>query len=76
MYIDLTNLIPQPDLQNLSSVSELLAQVSEQPLRENSTVVYTVSVLTVCQMCPLRGNRPNCNQCNRYMKKEGEKHET
>lgn len=59
--IDLTKLIPQPDLRNLSDVSELLEQVLEQPLKENLTVVHVVSVPTVCQMCPFRGNRPNCS---------------
>nr|DAI04394.1 MAG TPA: hypothetical protein [Caudoviricetes sp.] len=67
MNIDLSKLIPQPNLQNLSCASELLAQVSTQPLKENSTVLHAVSVPTVCQMCPLRGNRPNCNQCNRFL---------
>lgn len=67
MYIDLIKLIPQSDLQNLSSASELLALVSGQPLKENSTVVHAVSVPTVCQMCPLRGNKPSCNQCNRFL---------
>lgn len=59
--IDLIKLIPQPDLRNLFDDSELLSQVSVQPLKENSTVVHAVSVPTVCQMCPLRGNRPNCS---------------
>ncbi len=67
MYINLTKLIPQPDLRNLSDVSELLAQVSVQSLKENSTVVHAVSVPTACQMCPLHGNRPSCNQCNRFL---------
>ena len=67
MYIDLTKLIPQPDLRNLSDVSELLAQVSGQSLKGNSTVVHAVSVPSVCQMCPLRGNRLNCSQCNRFI---------
>ena len=37
--IDLIKLIPQPDLRNLFDDSELLSQVSVQPLKENSTVV-------------------------------------
>lgn len=67
MYINLTKLIPQPNLQNLFYASELLAQVSAQSLKENSTVVHVVSVPTACQMCPLHGNRPSCNQCNRFL---------
>ena len=67
MNIDLLKIIPQLNLQNLSDVSELLVQVSGQPLKENSTVVHVVSVPTVCRMCPLLGNRPNCNQCNRFL---------
>lgn len=66
MY-DLTKVIPQINTQNLSDVSELLAQVSAQLLKENSVVVHAVSIPTVCQMCPLRGNRPSCNQCNRFL---------
>ena len=45
--IDLTKLIPQPDLRNLSDVSGLLEQVFGQPLKENLTVVHAVSVPTV-----------------------------
>lgn len=60
MNIDLSKLIPQPNLQNLFDASV-------QPLKENSTVVHAVSVPTVCQMCPLRGSRPNCSQCNRFL---------
>lgn len=67
MNIDLSKLIPQPNLQNLSYASELLAQVSAQPLKENSTAVHAVSVPMVCQMCPLRENRPGCSQCNRFL---------
>ena len=67
MNIDLSKFIPQPNLQNLSCASEFLSQVSVQPLEENSTVVHAVSVPTVCQMCHLRENRPNCNQCNRFL---------
>nr|DAZ32316.1 MAG TPA: hypothetical protein [Caudoviricetes sp.] len=67
MNIDLSKLIPQPNLQNLSYASEFLSQVSAQPLKENSTVVHAVSVPTACQMCPLHGNRPSCSQCNRFL---------
>ena len=48
-------------------VWDILEQVSAQPAKENSAVVHAVSVPTVCQMCPLRGNRPNCSQCNRFL---------
>lgn len=59
--------INQPDLQNLSSFSELPTQVSIQPLKEISIVVHAVSVPSVCLQCPLRGNRPNCNHYNRFV---------
>ena len=57
----------QYHLQNLSVSWEHLEQFLVQHKEENSTVVHAVSVLTVCQMCPLRGNRPNCSQCNRFL---------
>lgn len=59
--------ITQPDLRNLSFSLELPAQPLIQPLEENSTVVYAVSVPEVCRLCPLRKNRLSCNHCNRFL---------
>ena len=65
--IILPKTINQSDLQNQFDVSEFLPLVSEPRLEENSTVVYAVSVPTACRTCPLRGNRLNCTQCNRFV---------
>lgn len=67
MTIDLFKLIPQPNLQTPFDASELLAQVSAQPLKENLSVVHAISVPTACQMFPLRENKPRCSQCNRFL---------
>lgn len=58
--IDLTKLISQPDLRNLSSASELLAQVSGQPLKENSIAKHVGRVPMACQNCPYLQNELNC----------------
>lgn len=66
VYREILN-INQLDLQNQFDVSELLTRVSELPLEENSTVVHAVSIPTICHLCPLHGNKPNCNHCNRFL---------
>lgn len=60
------NIIPLDQRIQLG-VWEILKQVSAQPAKENSTVVHAASVPSVCRLCPLRGNRPCCNQCNRSL---------
>nr|DAV02243.1 MAG TPA: hypothetical protein [Caudoviricetes sp.] len=59
--------IIQPDLRNLSFSLELPAQPLIQPLKENSTVVYAVSVPEVYRLCALRKNRLSCNHCSRFL---------
>lgn len=56
------NIIPL-DQRIQFGVWEILEQVSAQPAKENSAVVHAVSVPSVCRLCPLRGNKPHCNQC-------------
>lgn len=65
MY-DLTKIIPQINTQSLSSVSELLAQVSVRALKRNSIVKHVGQVPMACQNCPYLQNKLNCNQCNRW----------
>ena len=54
MNIILPKTINQSDLQNLFVSLEHPVQVSEPHSEENLTVVYAVSVPTVCRLCPLR----------------------
>lgn len=60
------NIIPL-DQQIQLGVCDILEQVSAQPAKENSAVVHAVSVPSVCRLCPLRGNKPHCNQCTRSL---------
>lgn len=63
---NLTKVIPQTDLRNLSSVSEFLAQVSVQALKRNSIAKHVGQVPMACQNCPYLQSELNCNQCNRW----------
>lgn len=62
---DITNISATE--QNRFSASECQGFVLGQPLIENSAVVHAVSVSSYCRLCPIRGNRPNCTQCNRFL---------
>lgn len=56
---------PQPDLQTQSYVLDHLAELLGQPVIENLTDLYAVSVPSHCLCCPFRKkNKPSCNQCN------------
>ena len=72
MYYDVYEMlkINPPDQQSRSDALAFLAQVSVQPLIENSIVKHVGSVPMACQNCPLLQTSLNCNQCNRWNQQE------